>query len=392
MVGCDADDKSPNGNCIKDGALKKIAAMKVEKLKVQIAGRVWYEDQSKDGEWYFASDVCQLIMTDCSEIGDEGLIALVSKCENLEVLKPPESISDDVLKTISDDDGSLTEIDLRRCTQVSPNSVAHIIRKCPNLRNILGWLEVSEVDGVQTLTGTPLVTDRVLDSFLRNTAFEGNSIAKTVKSVVLQGCRRITDEGLTVLATECESATKLVLSGCSIKLNGAVVAALKTRSLEHIDLSHCADIRDDQICELAESWGSSLTSIDVSGCRVVSSQLISALADHCPNLESFKGTTVLLKNPPVNDEASLLSDVEDGEKKRHRALEELTTKLAKICKGNKLHTLSLVGCTWLWELGNDWYPDPGGGLRHICFNGCEMTTKQISHLAKTGLRTVELAG
>ena len=373
MVGCDADDKSPNGKCIKDGALKKIAAMKVEKLKVQIAGRVLYEDQSKYGEWYFASDVRQLIMTDCSEIGDEGLIALVSKCENLEVLRPPKSISDHVLKCISDDDGSLTEIDLRRCTQVSPNGVAHMIRKCPNLRNILGWLEVSEVDGVQTLTGTQLVTDSVLSSFLRNTAYKGNSIAKTAKSVVLQGCRQITDKGLTVLATLCESATKLVLSGCSIKLDGAVVAALKTQSLEHIDLSHCADIRDDgidRICELAESWGSTLTSIDVSGCRAVSSQLISALADHCPNLESFKGTSVLLKNPPVsvlladtpvNDEASLLSDVEDGEKKRHRALEELTTKLAKICKGNKLHTLSLVGCTWLGELGNDWYPDPGGG-------------------------------
>jgi Leucine Rich repeat len=129
-------------------------------------------------------------------------------------------------------------------------------------------------------------------SVLALTAFCGKLL-----SIDLDGCRGITDIGVSVLARGCHQLQSINLGGCR-KITDIGVSALGRECgyLQSVDLSRC-EITDIGVSALAHGCGQ-LQSINLRGCSNLTDIGLSALAHGCGqlhfiNLHRCDGITVI---------------------------------------------------------------------------------------------------
>ncbi|KAF5892160.1 F-box/LRR-repeat protein 7, partial [Clarias magur] len=93
------------------------------------------------------------------------------------------------------------------------------------------------------LTGDVAHVDRALRVLTRRLCQDTPNVCLTVETVVLNGCRRLTDRGLYTVAQCCPELRRLDLAGCYNVSNEAVFEVVsRCPNLEHLDVSDLGNI------------------------------------------------------------------------------------------------------------------------------------------------------
>ena len=122
------------------------------------------------------------------------------------------------------------------------------------------------------------------------TGIRGSSLNDQL-SVILSGCRRLTDVGVSAIARGCPYLTTIVLNSCSsITDMGISAIAQGCPHLSTISLVVCRTITDTGIFDIAEGCPR-LTTISLYNCYRITDAGVSAIAEGC-----FHLTTITLDN------------------------------------------------------------------------------------------------
>lgn len=205
-------------------------------------------------------------------------------------------ISDDGLSLLATklSKKSFTSLDISFCRLITDFGLTSIAETCTNLKflNLCGLNRISDV-GTRTLCSKCWYLEYLnledlflLDdkSFWFSVTFDGRIAAdenmlKSVKFLNLRDCVNITDQGIRGLAERCRKIESLILRGCD-KISNLGLTYLTQNFLEPLPL-----------CD-------SLKVLDLSFCALVSAEGLEALLPYCGVLEELK----LSGNATINDD------------------------------------------------------------------------------------------
>jgi len=264
-----------------------------------------------------------LDLSACHRIDDEGFEKLVrcSRLQNLALANTNIS-SPCVSSLLRALQGTLSSINLTRCTNLQGSELGAALRSCRRLR-----LRVARFRGV------PAIGVGVLG------AFEAvDSIRSTLEVLDVSDCRGIDDDA--VLQMLCfadipadsgdeaigipgssshqmhlfESLCELNLKGTGVTGRGIGVFSLHTPALEHLDVSNCLRVNSDCIDTIAQSCPR-LKSLCLSGCTEITNGSLDSLAplsqtlvkldlEACPQV-SNSGMRALARTAPNLDTLSV---------------------------------------------------------------------------------------
>ncbi len=299
----------------------------------------------------------------------------------------------------------VTELDLRGfykylCDQV----LWELGTLCPKVLkiNLSGWRHVS-VSGMRSvalgfgerledldLSFTPLSDPMIMMLTarfftLKKISFKGcNSLTntamryivegtnRTLISLDLTGCERITEDGLTWLAGSvgpasmpCTKLQSLSLERCvNVRDPGLVALARGCKALRFLNISQCTAISNRGVSALAKGCRK-LEIIHMAGCSLVGDNALRRLGEFCKELRSIN----LARCAKVSD-----------------------LGLKALCTGtSKLQGLNLAGCIQITELGIFFVVNNNKALQVLNVTGCERVTQRGLQEMLRGLPYVELA-
>ncbi|XP_047327228.1 F-box/LRR-repeat protein 3-like [Impatiens glandulifera] len=174
-----------------------------------------------------SSQLKELDLTDCSGVNDTGL-RFLSGCSQLACLKLGlcTNISDEGLSYIASKCRNIHELDLYRCTGIGDGGLAAISTGCKKMKklNISYCYEVTD-EGIKWLG----YLEELSDLELRNLV-------------------KVTGSGLAAIASGCKKLSDLDLKSCiNIQDSGFWALAYYRVNLRQINLSHCG-ISDAGLC------------------------------------------------------------------------------------------------------------------------------------------------
>ncbi|KAA8521829.1 hypothetical protein F0562_012500 [Nyssa sinensis] len=195
------------------------------------------------------------------DVDDYGLFEISIRCRNLtEVyLRRRSQIGNFGIISLVNWAQNLTNLDLGRCNRI----VDEALKAIGNANSLR----------VLNLQACWLITDRGL-AYLAS-----GSLSRTLKKLVIAECDRITDVGLLPLKQMC-CLEELNLADCGPKVTdtgGVAIAAIQT--LKRLKLSWLINISDDTIVALAQNC-QNMAALDLTGCESITGNGIRAFANH----------------------------------------------------------------------------------------------------------------
>ncbi|KAL5786254.1 hypothetical protein ACOSQ2_008646 [Xanthoceras sorbifolium] len=203
-----------------------------------------------------------------ADVGDDGILAIAGGCPKLSKvsLRRRKNVGNFGVTSIIDKSGqNLTYLDVGRCTLIDDRALDAMGR----LSSIV----------VLNLDGCSLITDRGL-AFLA----EG-SCSKSLKKLSVAECDRITDSGVRHLQ-QMPCLEELSLAECGPKvtdIGGIAVASIKT--LKILDLSWLINVSDNTVTAIAQHC-KDLEAIDFTGCELITGIGLRGFGNH-KHLESL---------------------------------------------------------------------------------------------------------
>ncbi|KAL7644487.1 UNVERIFIED_CONTAM: hypothetical protein RMT77_005319 [Armadillidium vulgare] len=164
-------------------------------------------------------------------------------------------------------------------------NVARVCRKW----HILAWHP--SLWETLTLTGETLHVDRAIKQILRLIA-RGNGRCDHIQKVVLNGCTRLTDRGLSLIGRRCPELKQLEIKGCSGVTNGGIFELVtQCSSLEHLDVTGCHNITCINVTpqgvvepDPVQSRQLYLQYLDMTDCYGLQDQGLKVIVKNCPQL------------------------------------------------------------------------------------------------------------
>ncbi|XP_075273232.1 F-box/LRR-repeat protein 7 isoform X2 [Opisthocomus hoazin] len=142
------------------------------------------------------------------------------------------------------------------------------------------------------LTGETINVDRALKVLTRRLCQDTPNVCLMLETVIVSGCRRLTDRGLYTIAQCCPELRRLEVSGCYNISNEAVFDVVSLcPNLEHLDVSGCSKVtcisltREASI-KLSPLHGKqiSIRYLDMTDCFVLEDEGLHTIAAHCTQL------------------------------------------------------------------------------------------------------------
>lgn len=162
----------------------------------------------------------ELDLTDCGGVSDTGLRSL-SRCSELICLKLGlcTNISDEGLFYIASNCTKILELDLYRCTRIGNCGLAALSIGCKKLMKL-------------NLSYCNKVTDKGMEHL---------SHLEELSKLEMRGLLKVTNIGLTAVASRCKKLSDLDLKHCEhINDSGFWALAYYSRNLRQINMSHCS--------------------------------------------------------------------------------------------------------------------------------------------------------
>lgn len=160
---------------------------------------------------------------------------------------------------------AVKSLDLRRLAfDVTDCTIRHIVRFCPHLTNL-------------NLSDCQLITDEGLR------CLAGYS---SIKVLVLQNCRKITDVGLSYLKSTCHSLETLHLGGCNLISDNGIIGLVTAsgNTIRRINLSDCSHVTGSTIHAIADVCGPRLEWLDIKCTKAIRHTDLDHLVARCPNI------------------------------------------------------------------------------------------------------------
>ncbi|XP_057246365.1 F-box/LRR-repeat protein 7 isoform X1 [Malurus melanocephalus] len=251
------------------------------------------------------------------------------------------------------------------------------------------------------LTGETINVDRALKVLTRRLCQDTPNVCLMLETVIVSGCRRLTDRGLYTIAQCCPELRRLEVSGCYNISNEAVFDVVSLcPNLEHLDVSGCSKVtcisltREASI-KLSPLHGKqiSIRYLDMTDCFVLEDEGLHTIAAHCTQLTHLylrrcvritdEGLRYLMIYCPSVKELSV-SDCRFVSDFGMREIAKLEARL---------RYLSIAHCGRITDVGIRYIAKYCGKLRYLNARGCEgITDHGVEYLAKncTKLKSLDI--
>ncbi|KAF3836290.1 hypothetical protein F7725_028848 [Dissostichus mawsoni] len=224
------------------------------------------------------------------------------------------------------------------------------------------------------LTGELLHADRAIRVLTHRLCQDTPNVCLTLETVVVNGCKRLTDRGLHVVAQCCPELRRLEVAGCYNISNDAVFevtcisltqeASLQLSplhgqqiSIHYLDMTDCFSLEDEGLRTIA-SHCPRLTHLYLRRCIRLTDEALRHLALHCPSIKELS-----------------LSDC--------RLVGDFGLREVARLEGC-LRYLSVAHCTRITDVGMRYVARYCPRLRYLNARGCEgLTDHGMSHLARS---------
>ncbi|KAF7662896.1 hypothetical protein LDENG_00223860 [Lucifuga dentata] len=374
----------------------------------------------------------------CTPVTNKTLRELSRNCLNLQYLSLAYCyrLTDDGFQYLTMGKGysNLIHLNLSGCTQVTVNGFRYISAGCPSLKEIvindtptlsdsciLALIARCQALSAVSLLGAPHLSDTALNAIaevskLKTFSTQGNyqltdvswkvlccssqglrrlhaaecirmtnaslkyvATLKNLQYLDISHCNKVDDIGIQHL-TEGSSATKLQelnVSHCSRIGNVSVVwIAQRLCKLNHLNLSYCEKLTDRGFEGLS---GSSISSLDISGCNVQDQGLMALERIHLKKL--VLASCVYVTDIGIENLSKNVS-LEHIDMSHCVALSDLAIRaLSFYCRG--LVTLRMAGCPKMTDMAVHYLTSGAKYLQELDVSGCVLLTdRTIRHLER----------
>ncbi|KAK7887243.1 hypothetical protein WMY93_026864 [Mugilogobius chulae] len=271
--------------------------------------------------------------------------------QRLQIAPPPRAI--DLLP-----DHTLLQI----FSHLPTNQLCRCARVCRRWYN-LAW--DPRLWGTVRLTGELLHVDRAIRVLTHRLCQDTPNVCLTLETVMVNGCKRLSDRGLHILAQCCPELRRLEVGGCYNISNEAVFEVVsRCPNLEHLNLSGCSKVTcisltPEATLQLSPLHGQqiSIHFLDMTDCFSLEDEGLRTIASHCPRLTHLLSDCRLVGDFGLREVARL-----EG------------------C----LRYLSVAHCTRITDVGIRYVARYCPRLRYLNARGCEgLTDHGLGHLARS---------
>ncbi|KAG8037950.1 hypothetical protein GUJ93_ZPchr0024g29092 [Zizania palustris] len=188
---------------------------------------------------------------------DDDLDVVAGGFRNLRVLalQNCKGITDVGIVKLGDRLPSLQSLDVSHCRKLSDRGLKAVALGCQNLRQLL-------------ITGCRLITDNLLTALSKNCLH--------LEDLGAAGCSCLTDAGISVLADGCHNMKALDISKCN-KVGDPGVC----KFAETLVIGGCRDVSDESVEALALSCCNSLKSLRMDWCLKITDSSLRSLLWKC---------------------------------------------------------------------------------------------------------------
>ncbi|KAJ8418701.1 hypothetical protein AAFF_G00002000 [Aldrovandia affinis] len=241
------------------------------------------------------------------------------------------------------------------------------------------------------LAGDLLNADRSLRVLTRRLCQDTPNVCLMLETVVVSGCRRLTDRGLHMVAQCCPELRRLEVAGCYNVSNEAVFEVVsRCPNLEHLDVSGCSKVtcisltREVSV-KLSPMHGQqiSIRYLDMTDCFALEDEGLHTIAAHCTQLTHlYLRRCVRLTDEALRYLVIYCPAVRELSVSDCRFVSDFGLREIAKLEG-RLRYLSVAHCGRITDVGLRYVAKYCSRLRYLNARGCEgLTDHGLEHLAK----------
>ncbi|KAM3869969.1 F-box and leucine-rich repeat protein 13 [Diretmus argenteus] len=301
-----------------------------------------------------------IVINDMPTLSDSCVMALIAKCRTLSAVSLLDTphLSDIAVKAIAEV-AKLNTFSTEGNDHLTDVSWKALCRSSPGLRRLHA-------------ADCPRMTNASLKSMAK---------LKNLQYLDISHCRKVGDTGMQYL-TEGSSATKLRelnVSHCSHIHDISVMRiAQRLCKLNHLNLSYCESLTDSGLEWLS---GSSISSLDISGCNIQDQGLGAVEGIHLKNV--VLAECVYITDIGIKKFCKRMTDLEHVDVSHCVTLSDEAIKaISFYCSG--LVTLKMSGCPKMTDMAVQYLTGSARYLRELDVSGCVLLTdRTVRHVERS---------
>ncbi|KAM7003476.1 F-box and leucine-rich repeat protein 13 [Tautogolabrus adspersus] len=375
----------------------------------------------------------------CTHITNKSLRELSRNCVNLQYLSLAYCyrFTDNGFMYLSTGTGcrNLIHLDLSGCTQMTVNGFSYISAGCPSLREIVinDMITLSDSCVLALIARCRCLSAiSLLDApHLSDIAFKAIAEVAKLKSFSTEGNNQITDISLKALCSSSPGLCRLHAAECPRLTDTSLTSVATLKNLQHLDISvcykvsdygimcltegsssnqlreldvsHCSNITDESVRRIAQrlcklyhlnlshcekltdrslEWlsGSSICSLDVTGCNIQDQGLAALQEIHLKKLDLAE--CVCITDIGIEKLCKNARDLEHVDVSHCVALSESAIRaISFYCRG--LVTLRMSGCPKMTDMAVQYLTSGSQYLQKLDVSGCVLLTdRSLRHLER----------
>ncbi|KAK6160529.1 hypothetical protein DH2020_003910 [Rehmannia glutinosa] len=232
----------------------------------------------------------------CRKLTDKGLSSVANGCHDLRALHVAgcRFVTDTLLTALSMNCNNLEELNLQGCTNLTDSGLTVLVEGCKRLKHLdlnkcsnIGDISISNISKA---CSSSLTTFKLLDCYKigDDSILSLANYCKNLETLIIGGCRDLSDESIKSLALACYSSLKnLRMDWClNVSDNSLECIFLMCKKLEVLDVGCCEEVTDSAFQGLGnEDCKLSLKVLRVSNCPKITVDGISKVFKSCEGLE-----------------------------------------------------------------------------------------------------------
>lgn len=278
-----------------EGLLQALESSSLETLHMGLCGRGMTDAVAKSlTEEACLSRLGHIVLGGAYRLTDAGCLMLLEKARELQIFGIPKCsrIEGKVIEMLPEVAPKIHTLDISWCCGIPRNCLSAACKRLDQLESI-------SLDGIIDFN----------DDLVMSGALDG---LKELKRLSVAHCTGLSDVGLESISSHHPRLDTIVLDHCGITSSGVIQMGTNCPNLVSVSLKRCALVHDDAIAHLVQHCEiqklnlngvkrvtgaaidalvtyrkTSLNSLDVSWCRLISEEALGYLCDSCTFLETL---------------------------------------------------------------------------------------------------------
>lgn len=233
----------------------------------------------------------------CRKLTDKGLSAIAESCCDLRSLHLAgcRSVNDKVLEALSKNCHNLEELGLQGCTYITDSGLTFLVKGCQRMKflDINKCSNISDIGvcSVSMACSCSLKTLKLLDCYKvgDELVLSLAQFCKNLETLIIGGCRDISDESIKSLAiAACSHSLKNLRMDWCLNISDLSLNCIfcNCRNLEALDIGCCEEVTDAAFQGLNKGGSKlGLKVLKASNCPKITVAGIGMLLDSCNSLE-----------------------------------------------------------------------------------------------------------